>query len=163
TAPNGSAPNKYRRVCSDIHVTGGEIVNFAPGIYWMKGSSLNIEGGLVTCTACSTTNKLGVTFIFTTPNNNNLNQIGTVKINGAAPVWHNAPGDDAATNKGLLYYQTKYAPQQSNKPASRKGGATTVLKGPIYSPKNEVQWPDNTPRAPSSPLITADTVTFTGN
>ncbi len=162
TAPNGSSPNNYRRVCSDIHVTGGKTVNFEPGIYWMKGSSLNAEGGTITCTACSP-GGAGVTFIFTTPSNGNVNQIGTVTINGNATVVLNAPGSASATYKGVLFYQSQDAPTASNKTASLNGGANTVLNGAIYFPKNEVQWAGNNSLAAGCTIITANTVTFTGN
>jgi len=162
TASQGSSPNNYRRVCSDIHVTSGKSVNFAPGIYWMKGSSLNFEGGTVTCTAC-TPGGAGVTFIFTTPTNGNVNQIGTVTINGNATVVLNAPGSASATYKGVLFYQDPNTPTQANKTANLNGGANTVLNGAMYFPKNEVQWAGNNNLAAGCTLIIADTVTFIGN
>ncbi len=160
TAPHGSSPNNYRTVCNDIHVTNGNNVNFAPGIYWMKGSSLTVEGGTITCTACSPGGQ-GVTFIFTTPANGNVNQIGTVTINGNATVVLNAPS--TGTYKGVLFFQDHDTPTASNKTANLNGGANTVLNGAMYFPNNEVQWAGNNSLAASCTLIIGDTVTFTGN
>ena len=158
--PHGTSPNEYRRVCNDIHVTNGKDVNFEPGIYWMKGSSLTIEGGTVTCTAC-TPGGQGVTFIFTTGTNGNVNQIGTVTINGNASVTLNAPKE--GTYAGVLFFQDHDTPNASNKTANINGGAGTTLNGAIYFPNNEVQWAGNSSLAATCTLIIADTVTFTGD
>ena len=159
----GSGANAYRTVCSDIHLTNGKSIDFAPGIYWMKGSSLNVEGGTMTCSTC-TPGGAGVTFIFTTPANGNTNQIGTANINGNATVVLNAPGpNEGATYQGVLFYQDPNTPKASNKSATLNGGASTVLNGAMYFPNNEVQWSGNNNLAAACTVIIGDTVTFTGN
>jgi Flp pilus assembly protein TadG len=176
TAPNGCEKNnQYQNIngavsitasggaetiCGNITIHNGANVNFAPGTYWMKGGSLTINGGTVTCSAC-TPGGQGVTFIFTTPSNGNVNQIGTVQINGNATVTLNAPG--TGTYKGVLFFQDRDTPMQTNKSAILNGGANTVLNGAIYFPKNEVQWAGNNSLAATCTLIIGDTVTFTGD
>jgi Flp pilus assembly protein TadG len=149
-----------RTVCNNIHVTNGETVDFQPGTYWMKGSSLIAEGGTITCSTCELGGE-GVTFIFTTPSNGNVNQIGTVTINGNATVQLNAPG--SGDYKGVLFYQDPDTPTDTNKTANLNGGADTILNGAIYFPNNEVQWAGNNTLAATCTLIIADTVTFSGN
>lgn len=174
TAPSGCMPNinlhngtnnistsgGTRTVCNNIHVTNGETVDFQPGTYWMKGSSFITEGGTITCSTCELGGD-GVTFIFTTPNNGNVNQIGSVTINGNATVQLNAPG--SGDYKGVLFFQDPDTPTASNKTANLNGGANTVLNGAIYFPNNEVQWAGNNSLAATCTLIIADTVTFTGS
>ena len=159
---NGSG---YRKICNNIAIHNGNTVDFAPGTYWMTGASLDITGGTVTCSQCEPGGD-GVTFIFTTPNNGNLNQIGTVSINGNASVTLNAPGPDSTLDTdytGVLFFQDHDTPNASNKTATLNGGAGTVLNGAIYFPNNEVQWSGNNTLAAACTVIVGDTVTITGN
>jgi hypothetical protein len=84
-----------------------------------------------------------------------------VQINGNATVTLNAPG--TGTYKGVLFFQDRDTPMQTNKSAILNGGANTVLNGAIYFPKNEVQWAGNNSLAATCTLIIGDTVTFTGD
>ncbi len=149
-------------ICGNIAIHNGAVVDFAPGTYWMKGSNLDINGGLVTCLACEPGGD-GVTFVFTTPNNGNVNQIGTVQINGNATVILNAPLDSPTDHDGVLFFQDPDTPSQNNNRAIFNGGAGTILNGAIYWPNNEVQWSGNNTLASTCTLIVADTVTLTGN
>jgi len=152
-------------ICGDIAIHAGANVDFEPGTYWMKGGDLTITGGNVTCSQCELGGD-GVTFIFTTPNNGNVNQIGTVTINGNANVDLNAPGPDstlATDYTGVLFFQDHDTPTASNKTANINGGAGTTLNGAIYFPNNEIQWAGNGSLAATCTLLIGDTVTFTGD
>jgi Putative Flp pilus-assembly TadE/G-like len=159
--PNGGEVT----ICGNITIHNGATVDFEPGTYWMKGSSLTIHGGTVTCSTCEPGGD-GVTFIFTTPSNGNENQIGTVAINGSATVELNAPGPDSSLETaytGILFAQDPDAPTQSNKSANLNGGASTILNGAIYFPSNELHWAGNNSLAATCTLLIADTVTFEGS
>lgn len=165
TTDVGVNASDYRIICQDIAVHNGSTVDFEPGTYWMKGASLKITGGTVMCSTCEPGGD-GVTFIFTTPSNGNVNQIGTVEINGNATVQLNAPGPDSSFETdytGVLFFQDPDAPTASNKSANIDGGAGTILNGAIYFPSNELHWSGNSSLAATCTLLVADTVVFEGN
>ena len=147
-------------ICGDIRINGGAYVDFEPGTYWMKGSSLIITGGTVTCSACEPGGD-GVTFIFTTPANGNVNQIGTVSISGNAQIELNAPR--YGEYHGVLFFQDHDTPTDSNKKAGLNGGSDMILNGAIYFPNNEIQWSGNDTIAATCTLLIGDTVEFSGN
>lgn len=157
--PNSGSYSPGTTICGNIHITGG-IIDFKPGTYWLKGGSLQIDGGTVKCSAC-TPGGDGVTFIFTTDQNGKPTSIGTVSINGGATVTLNAP--NTGPYKGVLFYQDRRAPQDtSNMKATLNGGSGTALNGAIYFPNNEVAWSGNTNLQSACTLIVGDKVTFTG-
>jgi hypothetical protein len=157
-------PGKY---CGGITVTSSAVVNVMPGTYYIDGGNLVVDGNTtLTCGACSPGGE-GVTFVLTS--SGNVNNIGTVLINGSSRVVLNAPAEGVASAgpggiyEGLLFYQDPRAPETTAKAAVLNGGTQTALVGATYFPSNRVTWSGNNTGLSQCTVIVADTVLLTGS
>mgnify|MGYP000505843632 CR=1 FL=1 len=133
-------------------------VNFAPGIYYIDGGSINV-GSQATITGS------GVTFIFTSSTaDTNPASIATLNINGGATLNLTAPG--SGTYASVLFYQDRRALHSSNGNSTTNfvtGNSSSILQGSVYFPQQSVQFTGNTGMNTNCVNIYAWDVTFTGN
>jgi hypothetical protein len=147
--------------CDSISLNGSDTLNFAPGTYVFKDTSLQFSGGTVTCTACTGT--AGVTIIFTGA----PATIGGIKINAQASVTLRAPqtnADDPDFNGVLFFRDPRATSNNSGNPSiSINGGANTSLNGGMYFPQSYVKFNGNSSATGSTcTALIGGTLDFTG-
>jgi hypothetical protein len=139
-----------------LTVTTGDYVDFAPGTYFFYGAAININGGTVTCTACTGTGTSGVTLV--------LLGNSSLSISGGASVSLSAPATNAfssALNGVLIDDQ---APQKSSNAVNVSGGGTVKLGGAMYFPNVDVSWGGTTASTNTTcSEVIANTLTINGN
>jgi len=116
---------------NNITINSGSVINFPAGTYIVNGN-LTINAGATVCnqvaagcTAAGAANG-GVTFYITNG--------GTVKINGGASVFLDAP--NSGTYAGVLFYQN---PSDTSK-AIIDGNSSSYYQGGLYFPGAELDF-----------------------
>lgn len=153
-------PNNTRRINNNSGITcyrGMDLkgnVTFDSGVYVIDGST----GGTLNIGSQAVINGSGVTFILTTSDGNASN-IATVNMNGTATLNITAP--DSGTYEGMLIYQDRNAILGPNNYIT--GNSSSLLRGAIYMPGQDVQFTGNSGMDTNCLQIVARRVTFTGN
>jgi hypothetical protein len=141
-----------------LSVTTGEYVNFAPGTYFFYGAAININGGTVTCTACTGIGTSGVTLVLLGNNNSSLSITGGASVNLVAPETN---AFSSALNGVLIDDQ---APNASNNKVIVNGDGNVRLGGAMYFPNVDVSWGGTAANTNTTcSEVIANTVTITGN
>jgi hypothetical protein len=138
-----------------LTVQNNEWVDFAPGTYIFYNAAINITGGYVSCTTCTST--AGVTLVLLGTQNAGLS------ISGSAIVILNAPATNAFSSdlNGVLI--DDQASNASSNAVSINGG-TVALGGAMYFPNVDVTWVGNVQNTNTAcSEVVANTITINGN
>ena len=135
--------------CGGITVHAGATVTLNPGIYYLDGGSLTLNGG-------STLNGSGVTLVFTKKNKSTW---ATATINGNATV--NLTPPKSGPTKGIVMFGDRNIPVGTS--FKFNGGASQYLGGAIYLPTAAITFAGGAATSTSCTQIIGDTITFTGN
>jgi Flp pilus assembly protein TadG len=127
--PNST--NLYR----NLSCTTGNAVNFSPGTYFFYNGTIKLNGGTVTCTACTpwppAGTGLGVTLVLL--GNSSLSISGGATVSLSAPYTNTFSAD---LNGVLIDDQ---APNASSNKVNITGGSVR-LGGAMYFPNVDVTW-----------------------
>jgi hypothetical protein len=135
--------------CGGISVNAGAILTLEPGIYYLDGGSLSVNGG-------GTLTGSGVTLVFTSKNKNGF---ATASINGNATVNLTAP--KMGPTAGIVVFGDRNMP--TNTSFKFNGGSTQYMGGAIYVPTGAVDFAGGAGTSTSCTQLIANSVTFTGN
>ena len=135
--------------CGGITVHAGATVTLNPGIYYLDGGSLTLNGG-------STLNGAGVTLVFTKKNKSTW---ATATINGNATV--NLTPPKSGPTKGIVMFGDRGIPTGTS--FKFNGGASQYLGGAIYLPTAAITFAGGAATSTSCTQIIGDTVTFVGS
>jgi hypothetical protein len=139
-----------------LTVTTGDYVDFAPGTYFFYGAAININGGTVTCTACTGKGTFGVTLV--------LLGNSSLSISGGASVSLSAPETNAFSSNlnGVLI--DDQAPNKSNNAVTVNGGGTVQLSGAMYFPNVDVTYSGTASNTNTTcSMVIANSLTISGN
>lgn len=140
------APGVY---CGGIGVNAGATLTLEPGIYYLDGGSLSVNGG-------GTLTGSGVTLVFTSKNKNGF---ATASINGNATVNLTAP--KTGPTAGIVVFGDRNIPTNSS--FKFNGGSTQYLGGAIYIPTGAVDFAGGAGTSTSCTQLIANSVKFSGN
>lgn len=135
--------------CGGIDIHAGATVTLNPGIYFIDGGELLVNGkaGLV---------GTGVTLIFTSKNSKSW---GLATINGNAMVDLRPPGYGATA--GIVMFGDRGIPAGTT--FKLNGGADQNFAGAIYLPTSTINFSGGNATSMSCTQIIGDVVNFTGN
>jgi Flp pilus assembly protein TadG len=135
--------------CGGISVKAGATLTLNPGIYYLDGGNLSVEGN-------GTIKGTGVTLVFTSSTGKNY---ATASIASNATVNLTAP--TTGSTAGIVLFGDRNMPQGTV--FKLTGGGTQTFGGAIYLPKAALTYSGGSSGSTSCTQIIADTVTFTGN
>jgi Flp pilus assembly protein TadG len=131
-APNASGTSAY----TNLSVSTGDYVDFAPGTYIFYNATIKINGGNVTCSTCTpwppAGSGLGVTLVLL--GDSSLSISGGANVNLSAPAVNTT---SSALNGVLIDDQANNA---SKNAVTINGGGIVTLGGAAYFPKVDVTW-----------------------
>jgi hypothetical protein len=137
TGDNGSGSNWTEGCYSGINVGSNKKANLAPGVYYINGGSVNIQGTLNA--------PGGVTIILGNTDPSTTATIGTFDMNASGQLNIEAP----TTGKwaGMAIYQDRRAVDNSptgtisaNSPNKINGNSTNKVRGIIYFPNQQITY-----------------------
>lgn len=135
--------------CNKITANPGGTINFEPGLYVLNGAGLLFHGEAYGS---------DVKFYMTENTGSNDN----ITINAGAIVQLSAPYDNSGElPAGVLFYQDRDS--VAGIEHILNGQADMILEGIVYLPNADVRFAGGGAADPTSTVIIADTVTFTGN
>lgn len=142
----------------NLTVTTGDWLDFAPGTYVFYNATIKINGGTVTCSACTkwppAGTGLGVTLVLLGDSSLSISG-GTVAL--SAPVTNTFSSD---LNGVLIDDQ---APTKSSNAVTINGGGTVSLGGAAYFPHVDVTWNGGTQSSNTTcSEVIAKTLTMSG-
>ncbi|WP_234680989.1 pilus assembly protein TadG-related protein [Bradyrhizobium monzae] len=155
TSPNAPpATGAY----GSLTVTTGDYLDFAPGTYVFYNATIKINGGTVTCNACTkwppAGTGLGVTLVLLGDSSLSISG-GTVTL--SAPVTNTFSSD---LNGVLIDDQ---APTKSKNAVTINGGGAVALGGAVYFPFVDVTWNGGTQSSNTTcSEVIAKTLTMSG-
>ncbi len=135
--------------CGGIKLNGGANVTLNPGIYYLDGGSLSVNGG-------ATLTGTGVTLVFTAKTNNTF---ATATINGNAVI--NLTPPKSGPTAGIVMFGDRNIPVGTA--FKFNGGATQYLGGAVYVPTGAISFSGGAGTSTDCTQVIGDTVTFTGN
>jgi Flp pilus assembly protein TadG len=135
--------------CGGITIHAGATVTLNPGIYYLDGGSLTVNGG-------STLTGSGVTLVFTKKNKNSW---ATATINGNATI--NLTPPKSGPTKGIVMFGDRNMPVDTS--FKFNGGASQYIGGAIYLPTAAISFSGGAATGTNCTQIIGDTVTFVGN
>ena len=135
--------------CGGMKLTAGGNVTLNPGIYYLDGGSLSMEGQ-------TTLKGTGVTLVFTSSSGSGY---ATASIAGGATLQITAPTTGATA--GIVMFGDRNEPLDTA--YSLTGGDSQNVGGAIYFAKGAIQWSGNANGNQQCTQIVADTVQLVGN
>lgn len=135
--------------CGGIGVNAGAELTLNPGIYYLDGGDLSVNGG-------ATLQGNGVTLVFTKKNRNSW---ADVKINGNATV--NLTPPISGPTAGIVVFADRNTPVGTT--FKFDGGASQYLGGAIYVPTGDITFAGGAGTSTSCTQVIGFTVTFVGN
>jgi hypothetical protein len=135
--------------CNGMRLNAGANVTLDPGIYYLDGGDLTVNGG-------ATLTGSGVTLVFTSQNRNGF---ATASINGNATI--NLTPPKFGGTAGIVIFGDRRMPEGTT--FTFNGGATQYLGGAIYLPSAAVSFSGGASTSTSCTQLIGNTVTFTGN
>lgn len=135
--------------CGGIKANAGADVRLNPGIYYIDGGTLSVNGG-------ATLTGTGVTLVFTSQNRNGY---ADVSFNGGAVI--NLTPPNAGPTAGIVMFGDRNMPEGTT--FKLNGGMTQYLAGAVYLPKGAIQFAGGANTSTSCTQLIGDTVDFTGN
>ena len=133
----------------NMKINAGAVVTLNPGIYYLDGGDLTVNGG-------GTLQGTGVTLVFTSQNRNGF---ATASINGNAIV--NLTPPTTGSTAGIVVFGDRRIPVGTD--FKFNGGANQYLAGAIYVPTGSVSFAGGMGTSTSCTQLIGDTITFTGN
>jgi len=124
-------------------------VTLKPGIYYLDGGSLTVNGG-----AALTGD--GVTLVFTSKNGKNF---ATATINGNATI--NLTPPKTGGTAGIVIFGDRNIPVGTT--FKFNGGSTQYLGGAVYVPTGTINFSGGASTSTSCTQLIGDIVNFTGN
>jgi hypothetical protein len=135
--------------CGGMKLNAGAEVTLNPGIYYLDGGDLTVNGG-------ATLTGDGVTLVFTSKNRNGF---ATASINGGATINLTPPKTGATA--GIVMFGDRGIPTGSS--FKFNGGAQQYLGGAIYLPTAAISFSGGAGTSTSCTQLIGDTVAFVGN
>jgi len=135
--------------CGGMTVNAGANLTLNPGIYYIDGGSLSVNGG-------ATVTGNGVTLVYTSKNRNGY---ATASINGGATI--NLTPPKFGPTAGIVMFGDRGMP--AGAAFKLNGGATQYLAGAVYLPKAAIDFAGGAGTSMSCTQLIGDTVSFTGN
>jgi Flp pilus assembly protein TadG len=135
--------------CGGISINAGVELSLNPGIYYLDGGDLSVNGGASLAGA-------GVTLVFTRQSHGTF---ATAAINGNAKVYLTAP--KSGPTAGIVMFGDRTMPVGTE--FKLNGGSTQYLGGAIYLPNGAINYSGNAATSTNCTQIIGDTITFTGN
>jgi putative Flp pilus-assembly TadE/G-like protein len=135
--------------CGGMMVNAGANITLNPGIYYIDGGDLTVNGG-------ATLQGSDVTLVFTSKNGNGY---ATATINGNATIDLRAP--KMGPTAGIAIFGDRNMPTGTT--FKFNGGATQYLGGAVYLPKGHMEFSGGMGTSTNCTQLIGDTVTFTGN
>ncbi|GHF11244.1 hypothetical protein GCM10017044_01220 [Kordiimonas sediminis] len=140
--------------CGGIDIGSGVDILLKPGVYFIQGSDLEMQGNMSIDTTGYTGSDPGVSFIFTQDSGGNVGTIS--KWNAQASV--NLTAKNSGDYAGLIFAQD---PAAGDNDVHINGGANTIIDGALYLPKGDLKFNGNSSND-GCLLLYADTIEFTG-
>nr|WP_298355176.1 pilus assembly protein TadG-related protein [Rhodoblastus sp.] len=134
--------------CNGMKLNSGAIVTMSPGIYYINGGSMSVNGS-------ATLSGTGVTIYFTGSNNN----WATASFNGGANINLTAP--TSGPTAGIVLFGDRNMPVGT--PFGLAGGLNQILSGVTYFQKGAVSFAGGSSSFNGCSQIVANTVTLVGN
>jgi Flp pilus assembly protein TadG len=135
--------------CGGMKLNAGATVTLNPGIYYLDGGSLTVNGG-------ATMSGTGVTLVFTMQNGSSW---ATATINGSAAL--NLTPPRSGSTAGIVVFGDRRIPVGTS--FKFNGGDSQYLGGAIYLPTAAITYAGGASTSTSCTQIIGDTVTFVGN
>lgn len=135
--------------CGGISINSGAELTLNPGIYYLDGGDLSVNGG-------ANLIGTGVTLVFTAQSRPSF---ANAAINGNAKVNLTAP--KSGPTAGIVMFGDRA--MLTGTDFRLNGGSTQYLGGAIYLPKAAINYSGNAATSTSCTQIIGSTVTFTGN
>ncbi len=135
--------------CGGIGVNAGAELTLNPGIYYLDGGDLSVNGG-------ATLQGNGVTLVFTKKNRNSW---ANATINGNAII--NLTPPISGPTAGIVVFADRNTPVGTT--FKFDGGASQYLGGAIYIPTGDITFSGGAGTSTSCTQIIGFTVTFVGN
>lgn len=135
--------------CGGMQLNAGANVTLNPGIYYLDGGGLSVNGG-------ATLSGSGVTLVFTKKSEKNW---PTATINGNATINLTAPKSGATA--GIVVFGDRNIPLGTT--FKFNGGATQYFGGAVYIPTGAINFAGGAGSSSNCTQVIGDTVTFVGN
>ncbi len=135
--------------CGGMTINAGANVTLNPGIYYLDGGSLSVNGG-------ATISGNGVTLVFTKKTGSDW---ATATINGNATV--NLTPPKSGPTAGIVVFGDRNIPVGTS--FKFNGGATQYFGGAIYLPTAAITFAGGAGTATTCTQVIGNTVTFAGN
>ncbi len=154
---NGEYSLQPGRYLGGIRIAGSSAltVNFAPGIYFIDGGGMSVEG---------TPNIIGYDVLFynsLTPAVS-TGKFVVVNIGGSVQVDFHAPS--SGDYEGILFFNDREAPDPTEEPFyAIRGSADSVYEGALYFPSVHVDLQGGASTMSPWTFLIADTITVRGN
>ncbi len=128
-------------------------VSFAPGVYYINGSSLDFGSQ-------ANVSGTGVTFILTSTNaTSDPSSIATMSSHGGATV--NLSGPSSGPYEGVIFYQDPRAPLGQTQKFN--GNSSSSLEGAFYFPRAHLEFSGTSGMQTRCMQLVARRLVFTGN
>ena len=135
--------------CGGMSINAGVEITLNPGIYYIDGGDLSVNGG-------ATLTGNGVTLVFTAHNRNDW---ATASINGNANINLTAP--QSGSTAGIVVFGDRQMPVGTL--FKLNGGSTQYLGGAIYIPNGAIEYAGGAATSTACTQIIGNTVSFVGN
>ena len=135
--------------CGGISINAGAELTLNPGIYYLDGGDLSINGGAALLGT-------GVTLVFTSKSRSNW---ADASINGNAKVYLTPP--KFGSTAGIVMFGDRQMPAGTS--FKLNGGASQYLGGAVYLPKAAITFSGGNATSGSCTQIIGNTIMFTGN
>jgi hypothetical protein len=160
TGSNGAGSNWTPNCYSGINVGSNKTATLAPGVYYIDGGNVNIQGTL------NATG--GVTILLTNSSTATDATIGTFDMNAQANLNIEAPTEGKW--QGMAIYQDRRAVDNaptgqiaSNSPNKINGGSAGNISGILYFPKQQLTYNGGGNTIASCTQFVIKRIVFTGN
>lgn len=135
--------------CGGMTINAGATVKLTPGIYYLDGGSLTVNGG-------ATMTGDGVTLVFTSKNRHDY---ASASISGGATIDLTPPKVGPTT--GIVMFGDRNMPVGTD--FVFNGGSTQNLAGAVYLSRAAVKFAGGLGTKTTCTQLIADTITFAGN
>jgi hypothetical protein len=156
--------------CGGIKISGGAVVNFNPGVYYIYGGGFTVSGGSGAVTSSTTGgNGSGGVMFFNTDGHGNSGlatstNYGVVSFTGGLSVSLSAP--TSGTYSGILFFKDRLVTASNNSDVI-SGNTKPILSGTLYFPGENLTFSGSAGlgayTASNSPAIVVGSFTVTGS
>jgi hypothetical protein len=135
--------------CGGMKINAGAEVTLSPGIYYIDGGDLTVNGG-------ASLSGSGVTLVFTSQNRNGY---ANALFNGGANISLSPP--KSGPTAGIVMFGDRNMPEGTT--FKLNGGMSQYLAGAVYLPKGAIEFAGGASTSTSCTQLIGSTVAFTGN